>query len=57
MVTLFMSLSGACRGFLPGAIIFFAREAHEDFLTAPGKFLTAPPFFAFTWGGEEIMIK
>ena len=34
----------ACREFLlPGAVTFFSR----------GNFLTAPPIFAFTWGGKE----
>ena len=36
---------------LPGAVTFFKREAHENFLTAPGKFLiTVPPIFAYYLG-------
>ena len=48
---------GHCQGrseecFLPGAVTFFAHEVCKYFLTAPGKFLTAP-IFAFSWGGRN----
>ena len=36
---------GRTQDIFPRAIL--ARRARENFLSAPGKFLTAPPIFAF----------